>query len=400
MRKFFYFLLLAATVSTLFAEDRDKLLSSLKRDIIDTEKKQNKNTSDILKWDWIEPLKGSYIHNKSKYQFDNDTKKTDNVAISMSQPVFKSGGIYYAIQYSNANREFLKLSTLIEEKNLLKSAISSLISIRKLDLQIKKQEYLIENSKIDILRKKEQYLSGFLDSSYLDNAILAKNQNELSFLELKSSKEDLVKAFKNISDADYNDLEPPHFKMIDMNTFIEENIEVRSSLAAVEQTKYLKNMTISTYLPTFSVTASYNKNRTNYLGIDNEDFHQYGLTVSMPLLDVNMLKEVELKKLDLLKSKLESDDKKREERILYKNIQNKIGIYKKKIEMAKENKSLYASLLDSTRELYEAGEKTEYDVDTMENSFKIMGIEIDIHRCDIQLQMLELYAKMNGKFER
>ena len=116
----------------------------------------------------------------------------------------------------------------------------------------------------------------------------------------------------------------------------------------------------------------------------------------MPLFDINRGKNIELKRLALLKSKLEADDKKNEERNLFEGVIKKIQIYKKKITLAKDNKKLYSSLLEHTRELYKAGEKTIYDVDTLKNSYEAASLEAKIYDLDIQLQLLEIYAKMDG----
>ena len=388
-------LYLAASVALFADTQSSNLLSSLKKEILSIEKQENKKNSDILKFDWIEPIIATFSHSKSE-QYE-PAKTTDTLLVSLNQPIFKSGGIYYAIKYSQTNREFLKLLTRAKEQNMIKSAIASLISLKKIDLQIKRQRYLIENAKIDILRKKELYFSGYLDSSFLDSAILNKNSLELALLDMESSKSDIAKSFKDLTQNEPSKVSLPRFEMVDLSSFLKKNIDIKSSLANTVRNRYLKKMTISNYFPTISFNASYSSSKTdNGSVIAHNNYKQYGLSISMPLFDINRGKNIELKRLALLKSKLEADDKKNEERNLFEGVIKKIQIYKKKITLAKDNKKLYSSLLEHTRELYKAGEKTIYDVDTLKNSFEAASLEAKIYDFDIQLQLLEIYAKMDG----
>ncbi len=372
------------------------ILSNTKKDIIKNEKKQNKKSSDILKFDWINPITASYSHTVSTRTSPKQT--TDNLSISLNQPIFRSGGIYYAIKYAKANREFLKLSTSLEEKSLLSNAFSILLNLKNLDLSIKKQRFMIKNAKIDIIRKKEQYLKGVIDSSFLDSAILNKNSLEISLLDMQSSKIDLKKQFRVLSSLDYKTVKLPHFRLINLSKFLKDNLIIQNSAANIKQTNYLKKMTISNYLPTVSLFASYNTNKTGYIGTTSDSYKQYGISVSMPLFDVNRGKNIELQRLKYLKSKLEMIDKKNEEKELYKSIVAKVKIYYKKIELAKKQENLYASLLKNTKDLYKAGEKTIYDVETMQNSLNSTKVDKYIYKNDIDLLLLNLYNHVDKRF--
>ena len=365
------------------------ILSKTQKDILKNEKKQNEKSSDILEFDWVNPLNLSYTHTKSDQTSPSQT--TDMLTFSLNQPIFRSGGIYYAIQYAKANREFLKLSTSLKEKSLLKTAFTTLLSLKNIDLQIKKQKLLIENAKIDITRKKEQYLSGVLDSSFLDNAIINKNRLEIALLDMKSTKADLLKNFHTLSSLNYKSINPPHLKMVNIDSFIKKNIVLKNSRANIKQLDYLKKMTISNYFPVISLFANYNINRTDYITTQKDSYKRYGISVSMPLYDINRGKNIELQKLKYLKSKLELIDKINSEKELYKSIVKKIEYYKKKIELAKEEEQLYASLLKTTKDLYSAGEKTLYDVKTMQNSLQSTRLDKIIYKNDLDKELFELY---------
>ncbi len=386
-------LLLSLLVSVyVFAAQSDEVLSKTKKDIIQNEKMQNAKSSDILKLDWINPINASLSHTKSSRTSPSET--TDSFSISLNQPIFKSGGIYYAIQYSKANREYLKFSTSLSEKSMLKSAYLAVLNLRNIDLKIKKQRYLIENAKIDITRKKEQYLSGVIDSSYLDDAILKKNSLDLSLLDMLSSKVDLEKTFKTLSSMDYKDVKLPHLNLINLTTFLKNNLAIKDQISNQKQLDYLKKMTISSYFPTVSLFASYNSNRVDYDGISKDSYKQYGVSISMPIFDINRKKNIELQELKYLKAKLDLQDKRKSEKELYDSVVKKVKIYKRKIELAKKQEKLYKSLLETTKDLYKGGEKTILDVDTMRNSLESTKVDKYIYQNDIDILLLSLYEHL------
>lgn len=380
------FLSLFVLISFLNSKD---ILSKTQKDIIKNEKLQNEKSSDILEFDWVNPVTFSYTHTKNDKTTPSQT--SDIFSISINQPIFRSGGIYYAVQYAKANREFLKLSTSLKEKSLLSSAFTTLLNLKNMDLKIQKQELLIKNAKIDILRKKEQYLNGVLDSSFLNNAILNKNRLEITLLDMKSTKADLLKTFHTLSTLDYKNIKIPHLKIVNIDKYIKNNIFLKNANANIKQLKYLKKMTISNYLPTVSLFANYNDSKIKYFKTENDSYKSYGLSISMPLYDINRKKNIELQKLKVLKSKLEMIDKKHSEKELYKSIIKKIEFYKKKIELAKEEEKLYASLLKTTNDLFNSGEKTIYDVKTMKNSLKSTLFDKKIYQNDLDIELFKLY---------
>jgi len=382
-------------ISFLGANDNVSLLSSLKQDKLSIDRKSVELDNDNLKYDWVRQVIGSY----SQSNFDGKKGLVDNsemFSISIDQPIFKSGGIYYAIQYAGANREFMRLSTTLNEQNLIKSVISSWLAMKKFDYQIGRQKYLIANAKIDIIRKKEQYESGFLDSSYLDQAILTKTSLEKNLIDMESARYTKLMAFKSLSDADYMKITPPVFKMVDKNAYINKSIAIAKQNSQGKRAEYLKKMTISNYLPTLSLFAGYYKNKDNS-NINNDSYNQIGLKLSMPLLDINRGRTIELRQLDYLKAKLEVQDIEKEESNLYKNYVKKVELLNKKINIVNNDAKLYDSLLLSTQDLYEAGEKTIYDVDNLKNSKQTMILDKKIYEIEVQMVLLDIYAKMNGE---
>ena len=71
-------------------------------------------------------------------------------------------------------------------------------------------------------------------------------------------------------------------------------------------------------------------------------------------------------------------------------IQN-IDNFEKKITLSLENMDIYTKLLMDTRELFKAGYKTQYDVETLENSVNISIKDSKILELDKQIELLNLY---------
>ncbi len=385
---------LSLLVGVLGASDNSSLLSALKQEKLDIDRQKIELESDNLKYDWVKQIMGVYS-TSNNYGKKGALDTTNSLSITMDQPFFKSGGIYYAIQYAGANREFLRLSTTLNEQNLIKSVISAWLSMKKYDLQIQRQKYLIKNAKIDIIRKKEQYESGFLDSSFLDQAILTKTAFEKNLIDMESSRYSQLMIFKSLSDSDYLDIIPPTFVMIDKDKYINNSLILQQQNIEGQRQEYLKKMTIANYLPTFSFFAGYyHMNDNTYL---NDSYSQVGLKVSMPLIDVNRGRTIEIRQLEYLKAKIELQDKELEEGNIYQDSVKKIELLDKKMKIVTNDAKLYDSLLISTKELFEAGEKTSYDVENLQNSKQTMILDKQIYEIDAQKVLLGLYAKMHGE---
>ncbi|MBL0687047.1 MAG: TolC family protein [Sulfurospirillum sp.] len=382
------------SISFLCATDNISFLSSLKQEKLDIDRQKIELESKNLKYNWIKQITGSYSTSTIDGRYSGDTN-SDTLSVMFDQPVFKSGGIYYAIQYAGANREFLRLNATSNEQNIIKSVISSWLDIKKYDLQINRQGYLIKNAKIDIIRKQEQYESGFLDSSFLDQAILAKTTFEKILIDMEALRYSQLMTFKSLSDSNYMDITPPTFVMIDQNTYINNSIVLKRQNAQSKRAEYLKKMTITNYFLTFSVYANY-QDVANDINLD-DTYNQMGLRVSVPLIDVNRGRTIEIQQLEHLKSKIEVQDIEVEESNLYRDSIKKIELLNKKIDIVTDDAKLYDSLLVSTKELFEAGEKTVHDVDTLYNSKQTMILDREIYKIDAQKVFLNLYAKMYGE---
>jgi outer membrane protein TolC len=386
--------LLAAEITPL-----DGYLSELKRQEFGYDYQKVDAQSSMLRDSWIQPIRIGYNYSKSN-PYDSE-QTIQNVAIVLDQPIFQSGGIYFAIKYADAMRLYSNYSVDVAKRKLIKDAISLLMQIKKSRLAISKQELLIQNALINFQQKEELYRSGQLDSGFLDNAVIELNLVKQALFDLQTSKERLVTRFHSISDLDYKDAKIPHLALVQEQDFLKYSIDIKKIKSENEKNRYFKKMTVAKYLPQLSLTAGYNwdsMKNPSFAGTPvpsppNTNYYNYGFRVSMPL-DINFQRDIESTTVDYLKSLVILEDTKRALVALYAQVDQNLRNYDKKILLAKENAALYTKLHDDTLKLYKAGYKTQSDVELLQNSKEIQKLQAEILELDKQLELLNLYEKM------
>jgi len=331
-------------------------------------------------------------------RFRTGTVDTGNFSVYIDQPIFRSGGIYYAIKYSGALRSANRAEITLQRRQMIGDAVSILFQLKKIRLEQQKMKYQIRNDLIDIQQKRDSYESGLLDSSFLDQAILKKSQDETALLEMRLNEMELKQRFSLLSDKAPEKLRLPKLKLIDKQSYTRENLELkRDSMRALEM-DYKEKVTWAKYLPTVSLNAQYNNGDINPLFPSpnlNESYYNYGFSVSMPL-DVNAFSDIELSKVEKLRAATEVLDRKDTVSEEYNWIRNSLGILDRKIALARKDEKIYGNLYKVTKNLVQAGEKTSLDADVMKNSLQIRKIDQRIYSIDKQIQLLKLYIRVEN----
>jgi len=390
--------------SSLYAKELslDPYISDLKQKEFSYDYEKSLLEKKKLRDSWVQPLQLQYsLSRRNPYNEQGaSVQQSQSAAIVFDQPIFRSGGIYYGIKFAQASYQYNKYSIDVAKRMMIKDAVSLLMQIRQSDLAIERQELQIDNSRINLEQKKEQYLNGQLDSGFLNNAIIEKNRVTQALYDLQTNKERLISKFEAISDLDYKDAKIPALFLIDKESFLEYNIEIKQAQSEGAKNKYNKNVISAQYLPSISLTAGYNWDKNENLSfagsgsITNETkYYNYGLKASMPL-DFNTFRDIESSQVDYLKSLARIADKKRELISLYEQVTQNLKNFDNKIGLSIENKELYSKLLDDTKQLYKAGYKTQYDVQNLSNSVEIEKVDQKIFELDKQLELLDLYEKL------
>ena len=385
-------LLCSLIFSNLYAQNQtfdEKILSEKRLKNFDLTKEQIQEDSSKLKKDWINPI---------TYQFSNnlgEEYKTQKSMISINQPIFQSGGIYQAIKYADNSYKYANLDLEKQKKELIKEALHLLFMIEKTNLNIQKAQYTLQNAKIDVDRKKEQVLNGFLDASFLDNALLTLNTTKHNLVDLKYQKQELINNFNNISSNDYTKFELPTFILFSEKEFLENNINLKRIEADVDKKGNYSYMTMAKYLPSINAYYNYSKyhDTDNNIKLDKENEQAFGVNVTVPF-DSRTFNDIQSKRIEYLKSKLNLENSLDDEKTFFKIKLEKIAMLDERLQITKDDLEVYNSILKIINEEKQAQIKTQSDLDTLQNSQKIKSLDLKIYEIDKQLELLEMYAKL------
>jgi len=383
--------------SSVYADELGNILSDNKELLFDYDFKSNELESDMLSKSWINPVTLKY-NKRYSTQFTDRTTRTGSYSVIIDQPIFRSGGIYYAIKYSQALRNANEADLKLQKRIMIGDAVSILFNLKKNRLEQQKMKYLIKNDTIDIHQKRDSYDAGLLDSSFLDQAILKKSQDEATLLELELNLLELQQRFSLLSDKEPNSLTLPVLKLMSKRKYSEQNLELKKDKLRAEQSAYNANVTTAKYLPTVSLQGQYIDGDLNPLYANpmlQERYYNYGFSVSMPI-DINSLADIEASKVEKLRAAVQVLDRKDQVKEEYEWIHNSLNILDKKIVLAQKDEKVYQSLFRLTKNLAKAGEKTSLDADIMQNSLQIRKLDQKIYKIDKQVQLLKLYIRVEN----
>jgi len=371
------------------------ILSDLKEKQLNLEYQKNEFGAKELKNSWINPLLIQFQISQNN-SFEDTTQKISSFIISVNQPVFKSGAIYYSIKYANHLKKYNEYQLKIQKNELIKTALDLVYDykINKINQEIVLLN--IKNAKIDVKKKKEEFINGTTDSTFLNQAIINLNNIRLNYEDLLLNQKQIVYSFKNLSDLDIKNIKLPKFKVIEKNEFINTNLKLISSKIDKNIKYDLYKMNIGNELLTISLNLSYNWQKIKYSNPsviyrnDEKSFYNAGITFSLPI-DINFKNKIEKTKLDYLKSQYKLLDVKRELNNSYQMIISQIKTLQRKKKIYKENELAYKELIDSTIESIKAGDKTKLDLEILKNSYEIMKLNQKLVDIQIQKLLLNLY---------
>ncbi|PLY05529.1 MAG: hypothetical protein C0625_13145 [Arcobacter sp.] len=353
---------------------------------IEKQKEKSSLEADLLKDSWINSLsiESDYTKNKTI----NTKTITKKAYLNFNQDIFRSGGIYYTIKKAKIQKKlsFENYTNLLSNQKT--EALKLVLSIRKIDLQIKKQDYLIKNKTIEIDKKQEEYLNGTVNIEDLDTAVIEKNDVENQIEDLKIAKFNLIKELKNYSSLSYEKINPIELKIVSLDDFLENNKELIINKLNSSISKYEKNITSSKYLPKISIFSQIGYEEGNEFA-RHDDFYNYGLKISIPL-DYNMNKNMEISKLNYRLSKINESLEKEKKINQYESVFQSLRHINKKIENGKLTIKKYESIYSLTKDFVEGLIKTKEDLKIIENRLYSSRLDIDILNIDKQLLIYEI----------
>jgi outer membrane protein len=344
------------------------------------------------KYNWISPLNLSLSKNKSK-SLSAGTYEVDQAAIGLNQDIFRSGGIYYTMAFADKQRNYQLLTWEKDNQELYQQIYTTVVTLKRLNFQLEQSEYRLKNTEIDLFLKQEQYKVGSVDMIQLNNAIMDKNDQLKQIITIKESIVSTQKKLKELTPFSLKEIKTPIFKMIDENEYIQQNYAINQADLQSDLNFNQYKITKSNYLPKLSINAEvgyqeYNQKtyNTDYDG----NFYSTGVSISMPL-DFNSNTTIQEQKAAYLQAKLQIEDEKIMQKAAYEESLNLIKNYQEYIDITKKNLTLYDQLIFITKQGFQAGYKSGYDLQTIENTQKIDVLEIKINESNIQLELIKLH---------
>ena len=374
------------------------ILSDLQNKTLDLQKNRVIESSKATEKSWINPIILQYTITKDN-RLENTKTTTKTFSVTLNQPVFKSGAIFYSIKYAKDSKKLNINNLILTKRKLIKTALDLAYDykITKLNENIIKLQ--IKNALIDVKRKKEEYKNGTLDLTFLNNSIISLNSLKLSLEDIIQNLDNIRFNFKNISDADIEKINLNLFSIIPLKKYLNDNIELLNKKLSKKVNKDLYKMQIGDELVTVFINASWNYQDIDYSNArfqnDEKNFYSLGAGISIPI-DFTAGNKIQKAKINYLISKLDYLQKRKELINEYKNIFSNIKSVKKKISIYKENIKLYDELIISTKNNIKAGTATYDDLTILENTKEQNILQIKILKLQIQKLLLNLYYKLQN----
>ena len=381
--------------SLLFANELD-LLQKDKKELRQIEKEVIQKKYEGAKDDWI----GTINLNSGLTRSHSFSKESDSfnksVSIGFSQSVYESGGIEFGIKYA---KDELNSETIAwENKNveILQTIYETLLTIKKLKLQIEQSDYSLKNKDIELVLKKIQYEAGRVDIIELNNAIMSKNNQQKENISLKNSLKDKEYELSKYTSFKPNEIEIIDFKIIDKEKFLRDNLNIRYENSRVELLDTSYNQLKSSYLPKVSLNtnAGYSDNNDLTKNADEQSKNgSVGLNMSMPLFDITKDAKLEKSKLEVLKQKVNVTDIKNELVYEYEQILAQINTYDEYEKTIDSNLKLYDDLIMVNKSSNSAGMTSDFDLEILQNTKIINEYDLEINDINKKLQYSKLYFK-------
>ena len=377
--------------SLLFANEME-LLQKDKKELRQIEKEVIEKKYEGAKDEWIGTINlNSSIGKNRDFTENENSDMTRSVGLSFSQSIYESGGIEYSIQYA---RQQLK-SDLIAWENaniaIFQTIYETLLSIKKLKLQIEQSDYALKNKNIELILKRIQYEAGKVDIIDLNNAIMSKNNQHKENISLRNLLKDKEYELSKYTSLKSNEIKVIDFKIVDKDKFLRDNLNIRYENSKVELLDTAHNQLKSSYLPKVSLNTS-----TKYSNDENKENNEsgtIGLSASMPLFDITKDAKLEKSKLEVLKQKVNVTDMQNELVYEYEQILAQINTYDEYEKTISDNLKLYEDLIMVNKSSNAAGMTADYDLEVLQNTQKVNEYDLQINDINKKLQYTKLYFK-------
>lgn len=386
---------------SLISSDTTALLSPEKQTLLKQQQAIYESEHEKLRYNWIAPvnLNASYSYDKSAqggYRSDSE-----NASASISQDIFRSGGITYQIRYADTKKhtDWITLQKQIAAYN--QQLFIALLNYQKNSSLREQSLKRLGNSEIEVFIKRQLYDAGKTDITELNNALMGKSSELKTLSSLKYTLAEQRFEIAKLSDIDPENITLPTFELVTEDDFFAHQLDLQYSRARTDTLKNLYEVTNSSYLPSISLNATvgyrnYDPKELN--AAYNGEYYSTGVQLTLPLA-YNASAAIQEARATYLHENADSADRQRELTSIYRQSMEKIESYKEVITITSQNLLLYDDLLRAVQAGVNAGTKTGYDLQTLKNTKSIEQIEIKINEFNIQIELAKLHFAINPSKE-
>ncbi len=383
MKKLIYILLCTVLLNASILKEQEE--KSIKK-----EQEKAVLEADVVKDSWINPL--SIEADFSRHEKKSDSTHTKKLYLNFDQDIFRSGGIFYTIQKGNLQK---KKALADYDNNLSVAKIEAYtfaLQLKKIDLQLQQQAFLVKNKTLEIEKKQAQYLNSLIDIEELDSAVIEKNDLLNQTEDLAIQKASLLNSFKNVSDLSYEEVKPLFLSVMSLESYLQQNTPLLLNQLQTQIDKKALQIENSSYLPKVSVYSQ--------LGTQKDDgeasytsYNTSGIKVTIPL-DFSMNQKKEIKQINYQLAKLQHNIQEQKQRNQHTYILQAISSVENKIKHSQTTIKSYEQIFELTQGLYKGLLKTKQDLETIKNRLASSKLDVKILALDKQIYTYELYKNI------
>lgn len=395
--RYIYPFCLILSVLPVSAEETASFLSQEKQEILRLQQDIYESEYEKLRTDWISPLNltGSFSYDKSVQEDFRST--TERISASISQDIFRSGGITYQIAYADAKKGREELSWFQEIAGLNRQLFTALLNYRKTLYQKEQTLLKLKNKEIEIFIKRQLYDVGKADITELNNALMGQSSELKTLASLDYTIAEQRYEIARLSDIVPETFVLPEFELVQKEEYMERQFDLLYARANTEVLHRLYGVTTTGYLPRVALDASAGYQNYDPLGRSggyDGNYYRAGISVNLPLT-YNASSAIQEAKATYLKEAATAADRQRQIRADYAQSIDKIKSYQNAITITLRNLELYADLIGAVRAGVDAGTKTGYDLQTLHNTKIIEEYEIKINEINTQIELVKLHFALN-----
>jgi outer membrane protein len=385
-------LLFPILISSLWGGD-DFLLSPQKQEILRQEQNRYESEHEKLRTNWIAPinLNASYSYDKSATgDYHSDTK---NISASISQDIFRSGGIMYQIRYADAKKQSETIALQKQVALYHQNLFFALLNYQKNSVLLEQSQKRLQNKEIEIFIKRQLFDSGKVDVTELNNALMSQSSEQKNIAAITYSLAEQRYEIAKLSDITPADHPLPRFALIEKADYLSRELDLQYRRAQSDTLKNLYEVNTAHYLPSLALNASYgyrDYEPKELSGAYSGNHYSTGIQLTLPLT-YNASATIQESRATYLSEAAKSADKQRELEATYAQTIEKIESYRRYNAITSKNLILYNELIRAIQAGVNAGTKTGYDLQTLQNTKTIEELEIKINEINIQIELAKLH---------